>query len=1003
MKDRGLATALVCGIWTLSCFAQGPERLRISPIDGDGQGVPISLSQPDQQFKAFLSFFPGSGLPGGEQDVTGQVAWHVTCLPVSPCPVASVSTGGVIHAASAGTATVTAISGPNRASTTIFVLAASLQSIAVSPLTPSVPEGVSVQFTATGTYSDATTHDVTTLATWISSKQADIAAINANSGLAQTIGICSGIGAIDTCPTITAAFGGFNSSTTLTVTPPVVATIAVTPPNASILPGNNLQYTGIAVFTDRTTLNVTTNQATWSSSNTSLATIVASTGTAATVQGSAGGVVNINAVFSGKTGTAKLTVPALTSIAITPANQTISPGTTLQFAATGTYSDGRTQILTNVVVWSSDNAVATINPSTGLATGNMTPTLVTANITATLGTVSGTTKLSVGAGQTVTKCQTLGTAGMTYILLNDVSATGTCFVITANNVTLNLNGHSITYATQAASGPRFGIVGIGCGDSDAQAGFCGGNWINPTIFGPPAAPGADPPSKIVQGAGAVGISDAIRFGSTNPNSQCSGGTIHDLTTFVTHPDVTQTTQRASASIHFHFCIGPLTIFNVTTHNTDAWVQNRTAIEGPDIRLEAWTGANGPTIFNNNFSGGGQGAIFANEIADANIHDNVVGASSHVVQDFAIFAWGSNDQVFNNTVNCQSCRGIFLGGHDFHLPASSGQQVHDNTVTVHMKPQYCPDGQPCPNTSAWGCEAHGSYGIQFDDGPLNASAFNNVVTGFVENGTNGQGQQESCQFIGLKVTTVDVGDNSHNNSFTAQRVGDVTNRAIAFGTESNTAPVGFLSTDDTFSADTYNFFVDFLGADQPQTFIRPVIIKGSNPDPNNTAPNIHPYTTFAFHNGAGSGNCMTQVCSVHWFFVDPTFMGGASKDSHDMKPYTGQNGIAGPAEYFIQWTYTLTVVNASSIARPGLTVTIKDAQSPPNTVFTGTTDANGKISTVLTEFRRANYNPPGFTPSSVVKQMQTPHTVTINGCNPSLAPFGVDVSVPANLTQTKVCN
>src|SRR5205085_7440736 len=293
----------------------------------------------------------------------------------------------------------------------------------------------------------------------------------------------------------------FTSSTTLTVTPPVVASVAVAPQSASLLPGNNLQYTGIAVFTDRTTKNITTNPSTWTSSNTNLVTIGGNTGLAAAVQGSAGGVITITATDSpsSKTGTANLTIPSLTSIAVIPANQTISPGTTLQFTATGTYSDGRTQILTNVVTWSSDNAVATINPSTGLATGNMTATLMTANIKATLGTVSGTTKLSVGAGQTVTACQTLGTANMTYILLNDVSAPGTCFVITANNVTLNLNSHTVTYATSAASGPRFGIAGIGCGDSDAQAGFCGGNWNNPTIFGPPATPGSDPPSKIIQG------------------------------------------------------------------------------------------------------------------------------------------------------------------------------------------------------------------------------------------------------------------------------------------------------------------------------------------------------------------------------------------------------------------------------------------------------------------------------------------------------------------------
>jgi len=121
----------------------------------------------------------------------------------------------------------------------------------------------------------------------------------------------------------------------------------------------------------------------------------------------------------------------------------------------------------------------------------------------------------------------------------------------------------------------------------------------------------------------------------------------------------------------------------------------------------------------------------------------------------------------------------------------------------------------------------------------------------------------------------------------------------------------------------------------------------------------------------------------------------------MLAYTGSGSIRGPSEYFIQWTYTLTVVNGSNVARPGLSVTINDKNG--NQVSSKTTDATGKISTVLTEFRRANFTPPGFTPSSVTKQMQTPHTVTINGCNPTLAPFSVDVSVLANLIQTKVCN
>ena len=69
-------------------------------------------------------------------------------------------------------------------------------------------------------------------------------------------------------------------------------------------------------------------------------------------------------------------------------------GATQQFTATGTYSDGSTQNLSNRVTWTSSNtAVATINTN-GLATG---VSAGTATISATLGSVSGNATLTVRA------------------------------------------------------------------------------------------------------------------------------------------------------------------------------------------------------------------------------------------------------------------------------------------------------------------------------------------------------------------------------------------------------------------------------------------------------------------------------------------------------------------------------------------------------------------------------------------------------------------------------
>lgn len=48
-------------------------------------------------------------------------------------------------------------------------------------------------------------------------------------------------------------------------------------------------------------------------------------------------------------------------------------------------------------------------------------------------------------GTAVASCGKLTQANTTYTLVNDVTSEGTCFVIAAKNVTLDLNGHTITY------------------------------------------------------------------------------------------------------------------------------------------------------------------------------------------------------------------------------------------------------------------------------------------------------------------------------------------------------------------------------------------------------------------------------------------------------------------------------------------------------------------------------------------------------------------------------
>ena len=87
-----------------------------------------------------------------------------------------------------------------------------LVSIAVTPANPSGPVGATQQFTATGTYSDGTSHNVTTSVTW-SSSNTGVASIG-SSGLATAVAVGT--------TTITASSEGISGSTTLTITPTTV-------------------------------------------------------------------------------------------------------------------------------------------------------------------------------------------------------------------------------------------------------------------------------------------------------------------------------------------------------------------------------------------------------------------------------------------------------------------------------------------------------------------------------------------------------------------------------------------------------------------------------------------------------------------------------------------------------------------------------------------------------------------------------------------------------------
>ncbi len=372
----GLSTTLLLS----ACSSSGTKTL---------QSIGVTPSNPSLAAGTTLQL-TATGMYSDQstQDLTPSAAWIS-----SDAGVVTVSSAGLITAVAPGSATVTATSGSVAGSTTVTVTAATLQAIAVTPDAPSIAKGTTQQFTATGTYSDASTQDLTTQVTWASSATSVATISNA----AGTAGLATAVGVGPT--TISATVGGQTGSTVLTVTAAALQAIAVTPPNPSIAKGATLQFTATGTYSDTSTQDLTT-QVTWASSATSVATISNAAGSQGLASTLGVGTSNISASLGGTSGSTILTVTAATlqSISVTPPNPSAAKGSTLQFTATGTFSDTSTEDLTTQVTWASaTTSVATISNaagSTGLATA---VNVGTSTVSATLSGVTGSTVLTVTA------------------------------------------------------------------------------------------------------------------------------------------------------------------------------------------------------------------------------------------------------------------------------------------------------------------------------------------------------------------------------------------------------------------------------------------------------------------------------------------------------------------------------------------------------------------------------------------------------------------------------
>jgi hypothetical protein len=189
--------------------------------------------------------------------------------------------------------------------------------------------------------------------------------------------------------------------------------MAISPTAATIAVGQTKQFTGTGTTNSGATV---TGSATWASSNPAVATVDQNGLATAMGVGTMTITATVVTADGPVTGSATLTVtaPALTSITVTPANASMSVGSTQQFTATGVYTDHSQQTMTTVTWSSSATNVATIS-STGMVTA------VGAGSTTISASASG---ISASTGLTASSPAYVGTQspGDKWLFLRDYTA-----------------------------------------------------------------------------------------------------------------------------------------------------------------------------------------------------------------------------------------------------------------------------------------------------------------------------------------------------------------------------------------------------------------------------------------------------------------------------------------------------------------------------------------------------------------------------------------------------
>jgi len=302
VSTEGLVTAVAPGTVTLTAESDDlSDTVDFTVTDATIDSIsvsPTSISFPAGTTRSFTA--EGTFSDGTVFDLTGLADW-TSSDPAVVTISNDVDTPGLATAVAPGETAITATFGAASATADVTVTEGAFSSLEITPVSPDLADGFSLQFTATASFSDNTSEDVTEQAVWSSSDQAVATVSNAagEAGLARAerVGVTQ----------ITASFQGQEAVTTLTVTNAALDRLEFTSDIDAIDLGAPFRFSTTGFFTDASELDLT-EQATFTSSDLGVAEVSNVSGSKGIVTPRQAGTFTLTADLNGFTVSRDITV-----------------------------------------------------------------------------------------------------------------------------------------------------------------------------------------------------------------------------------------------------------------------------------------------------------------------------------------------------------------------------------------------------------------------------------------------------------------------------------------------------------------------------------------------------------------------------------------------------------------------------------------------------------------------------------------------------------------------